>query len=121
MAEKLNSNVSDFIKTPLQHYIGGKWMPSGDGAVDNVINPSDGTVICQVAMASANEVDAAVNAAREAFPPGRVRPPINAACCCTVWRTVLKKMPVIWHSWNLWMWARRLSTAKHSTGRQNHR
>ena len=68
MAEKLNSNVSDFIKTPLQHYIGGKWMPSGDGAVDNVINPSDGTVICQVAMASANEVDAAVNAAREAFP-----------------------------------------------------
>ena len=68
MAEKLNSNVSDFITTPLQHYIGGKWMPSGDGAVDNVINPSDGTVICQVAMASANEVDAAVNAAREAFP-----------------------------------------------------
>ena len=68
MAEKLKAHVAAFIKAPLQHFINGQWIPSADGAVDNVINPSDGTVICQVAMASAHEVDAAVNAAHAAFP-----------------------------------------------------
>ncbi len=74
MAEKLNSNVTAFIKEPLGHYIVGKWMPSADGEVDDVINPSDGTVITKVAMASAHEVDAAVNAAHSAFPAWAATP-----------------------------------------------
>ena len=74
MAEKLNSDVTAFLKAPLAHYIGGKWLHSADGAVDNVINPSDGTVITEVAMASAHEVDAAANAAHSAFPAWAAKP-----------------------------------------------
>ena len=74
MAEKLNGNVTAFLKEPLAHYIGGKWLFSADGAVDNVINPSDGTVITKVAMASAHEVDAAANAAHSAFPAWAAKP-----------------------------------------------
>ncbi len=74
MAEKLNTNVTDFIKAPLHHYIGGKWVLSSDGAMDNVINPSDGKVICQVAMGSAHEVDSAVTAAHHAFPAWAAKP-----------------------------------------------
>ncbi len=68
MAEKLNSKVTTFLNEPLAHYIAGKWLLSTDGALADVINPSDGTVIAQVAMASAHEVDGAVNAAHNAFP-----------------------------------------------------
>ncbi len=74
MAENLNGTVTTFLKEPLGHYIGGKWLLSADGAVDNVINPSDGTVIAKVAMASAHEVDAAVNAAHSAFPAWAAMP-----------------------------------------------
>ncbi len=74
MAENLNGTVTAFLKEPLGHYIGGKWLLSADGAVDNVINPSDGTVIAKVAMASAHEVDAAVNAAHSAFPAWAAMP-----------------------------------------------
>ncbi|MGC8625466.1 MAG: aldehyde dehydrogenase family protein [Phycisphaerae bacterium] len=75
MAEKLNPNVAEFLNTALQHFIGGQWVPSTDGAVEDVINPSDGTVICQAAMAAAHEVDAAVNAAHKAFPAWAGKPP----------------------------------------------
>jgi aldehyde dehydrogenase (NAD+) len=74
MAEKLNAQVAEFIQTPLQHFIGGKWTPSADGATENVMNPSDGTVICQVAMGAAQEVHAAVHAAHEAFPAWAAKP-----------------------------------------------
>ena len=74
MAEKLNGNVTAFFKEPLGHYIGGQWLLGADAAMDNVINPSDGKVIAKVAMASAHEVDAAVNAAHSAFPAWAAMP-----------------------------------------------
>lgn len=48
------------------------------------------------------------------FPPRPPRPPINAVCCCIVWRTALKNMPANWHSWNHWMWERPLLIVKYS-------
>ncbi len=68
MAEKLLSNVADFIKSPLQHFIGGKWTAGSGHAVENVIDPSTGAVICEVAMGAAPEIDAAARAAQAAFP-----------------------------------------------------
>jgi aldehyde dehydrogenase (NAD+) len=48
------------------HYIGGAWK-SGDHLFD-VYNPADGSVIAKAAQGSAADVDAAVAAARAAFP-----------------------------------------------------
>ncbi|MCP4958212.1 MAG: aldehyde dehydrogenase family protein, partial [Actinomycetia bacterium] len=50
------------------NYIGGAWSPSIDGATDAVINPATGSVLGQVASSSAADVDAAVQAAADAFP-----------------------------------------------------
>jgi len=51
-----------------QIYINGQWVPSdGDGSID-VVNPSDEEVIGSVPAGTAADVDAAVAAARAAFP-----------------------------------------------------
>ncbi len=49
-------------------YIGGRFTSSRDGAVIEVHNPHDGSKLADVAEARADDVDAAVDAARDAFP-----------------------------------------------------
>jgi betaine-aldehyde dehydrogenase len=51
-------------------YIAGKWVPASDGATAQTINPSDTTVLDTLAEATADDVAAAVTAAREAFDDG---------------------------------------------------
>lgn len=48
-------------------YIDGAWVASGDGACSPVINPSDGTVVTEVDVATDEQVGAAIGAARRAF------------------------------------------------------
>ena len=50
-------------------YIGGRFVPSTGGGVIEVHNPHDGTKLADVAEARAEDVDHAVRAASEAFPP----------------------------------------------------
>jgi aldehyde dehydrogenase (NAD+) len=47
--------------------IGGEWKPSASGAVFDTVNPATGEVLTQIASASADDVDRAVQAARAAF------------------------------------------------------
>jgi aldehyde dehydrogenase (NAD+) len=47
--------------------IGGEWKPSASGAVFDTINPATGEVLTQVASATAEDVDRAVQSARAAF------------------------------------------------------
>jgi aldehyde dehydrogenase (NAD+) len=61
-----------------RHFIGGRWMESLDGRTFEVMNPATGQYLAHVAQGGAAEVDAAVSAAREAFPgwsalPGHAR------------------------------------------------
>ncbi|HEX9854216.1 MAG TPA: NAD-dependent succinate-semialdehyde dehydrogenase [Acidimicrobiia bacterium] len=49
-------------------HIGGKWMPSSDGAEIDVLDPSTGESIAAVASASTDDAIAAVDAANEALP-----------------------------------------------------
>ncbi|WP_395015925.1 aldehyde dehydrogenase family protein [Dongia sp.] len=49
-----------------RHYIGGEWKSGGK--LFDVHNPADGTVIARVAQGSSADVDAAVAAARAAYP-----------------------------------------------------
>jgi len=49
-------------------FIGGKFVPAKDGATLASLNPHDGSVLAEVAMAGRADVDAAVEAATAAFP-----------------------------------------------------
>ncbi len=47
--------------------IGGAWTRSASGATLPLINPSDGTVLCEIARGGAEDIDRAVASARAAF------------------------------------------------------
>src|SRR5262245_6944838 len=51
-------------------FIGGKWLPSASGKTFDTIHPATEEVICQVAEGDKEDIDAAVDAAREAFDNG---------------------------------------------------
>jgi betaine-aldehyde dehydrogenase len=48
-------------------FIDGQWVASGDGTTSPVVNPSDGTVVAEVDVATDAQVQAAIAAARRAF------------------------------------------------------
>ncbi len=48
-------------------YIDGQWVASGDATCSQVVNPSDGTVVTEVDVATDAQVQAAIAAARRAF------------------------------------------------------
>src|SRR5579863_245644 len=62
----------------LRLFIGGEWVAPRDGESFESVNPANGTPLIRVAQAGAADVDAAVAAARAAYPgwsatPGHVR------------------------------------------------
>ncbi|WP_428421745.1 CoA-acylating methylmalonate-semialdehyde dehydrogenase [Methylibium sp.] len=61
------------------HHIGGRAVPSTSGRRQAVYNPATGAVARQVALASADEVNAAVAAAQAAFPAWADTPPLRRA------------------------------------------
>jgi malonate-semialdehyde dehydrogenase (acetylating)/methylmalonate-semialdehyde dehydrogenase len=56
----------------LDNYVGGRWTPAGHAsdALD-VTNPASGDVLARVPLSGAEDLDAAVRAAREALPAWR--------------------------------------------------
>jgi len=50
------------------HFIGGGWQPPSEGTYFDSLDPASGEKIASVAQGSAADIDAAVDAAREAFP-----------------------------------------------------
>src|SRR3954468_816529 len=48
-------------------YIDGQWVASAEGACSPVVNPSDGTTVTEVDVATDSQVAAAIAAARRAF------------------------------------------------------
>jgi malonate-semialdehyde dehydrogenase (acetylating)/methylmalonate-semialdehyde dehydrogenase len=65
--------------TDIGHYIGGRAVPGRSGRQQPVYNPSTGKVARQVALASVDEVNAAVASAKAAFPAWADTPPIRRA------------------------------------------
>jgi acyl-CoA reductase-like NAD-dependent aldehyde dehydrogenase len=49
-------------------FIGGEFVDAIEGGRIPIINPHDGSLLCEVSEASAKDVDRAVEAARKAFP-----------------------------------------------------
>jgi len=48
-------------------YIDGEWVASGDATCAQVVNPSDGSIVAEVDVATDAQVQAAIGAARRAF------------------------------------------------------
>ena len=65
--------------TEVGHYINGRAVASRSGRSQPVFNPATGAVARHVALASAEEVQMAVEAARAAFPGWADTPPIRRA------------------------------------------
>ncbi|MEP7056820.1 MAG: CoA-acylating methylmalonate-semialdehyde dehydrogenase, partial [Caldimonas sp.] len=65
--------------TEVGHFINGRALASRSGRRQAVYNPATGSVARQVALASVDEVGAAVAAARAAFPAWADTPPIRRA------------------------------------------
>jgi NAD-dependent aldehyde dehydrogenases len=66
--------VRSSVKT-YDNYIGGKWVPSESGERFENINPADtNDIIGRFALSTSKDVNAAVNAAREAFDGWRNTP-----------------------------------------------
>lgn len=65
MKTELHPNVSDFIAKSVPHYIGGQPRLTATG---KVLNPSDGSVLAEVALGGAAEIELAVTSAEKAFP-----------------------------------------------------
>jgi aldehyde dehydrogenase (NAD+) len=68
------ATITETVRRPkiqqTQCFIGGKWVPSASGKTFETIHPATEEVICEVAEGDKEDVDAAVDAAREAFDHG---------------------------------------------------
>ncbi len=63
----------------LPNYINGAWVPSTSSDLLDITNPATGEVLAQVPLSGANDVDAAVQAARAAFPAWKATSTIERA------------------------------------------
>ena len=68
------ATITETVRRPqvrqTQCFIGGKWVPSASGKTFETIHPATEEVICEVAEGDKEDVDAAVDAARDAFENG---------------------------------------------------
>ncbi len=74
----------------LGNYIGGAWVPSTASDALDVTNPATGDVLARVPLSVRADVDAAVAAARAAFPAWRSRSTIERARWLFGFRQVLE-------------------------------
>ena len=64
----------------IKNYIDGEWVKS-KGEVKDVVNPATGKIIARVPISTKDEIDEAVEAAKEAFPYWRRTPPLARVRC----------------------------------------
>jgi malonate-semialdehyde dehydrogenase (acetylating)/methylmalonate-semialdehyde dehydrogenase len=64
----------------LKNYINGEWVESEGEPID-VVNPATCECIAKVPISTRDEINAAVDAAKEAFPEWRRTPPLARARC----------------------------------------
>jgi len=66
-------------KTKLRNFIGGKAVDTAEGQTEDVVNPATGEAIAEAPLSTKADVDAAVAAARGAFPGWSSTPPNERA------------------------------------------
>ncbi|MEN0002199.1 MAG: CoA-acylating methylmalonate-semialdehyde dehydrogenase [Pseudomonadota bacterium] len=73
----------------IQHYINGEAYPGASSRRADVFNPAIGSVAATVALADDADVNAAVAAAKAAFPDWRAMPPLRRARIMDRFKTIL--------------------------------
>ncbi|HUE77555.1 MAG TPA: CoA-acylating methylmalonate-semialdehyde dehydrogenase, partial [Longimicrobiales bacterium] len=66
-------------ETPIRNFVGGEWVASSATEALDVTDPATGELLGRVPLSTAAEVDAAVAAARDAFPAWRATPAVERA------------------------------------------
>lgn len=74
----LEEPIKNVLK--IDNYVGGEWVPS-KGKVVDVVNPATCKTIAKVPISTKDEVDAAVEAAMNAFSEWRRTPPLARVRC----------------------------------------
>ena len=74
----------------IQNLINGEFVESR-GLLSDVVNPATGNVIARVPNSTGDEVNAAVKAAKEAFPSWRNTPPMTRVRCLFRLKELLEK------------------------------
>jgi malonate-semialdehyde dehydrogenase (acetylating)/methylmalonate-semialdehyde dehydrogenase len=74
----LEEPLKEVVK--IKNYINGEWVES-NGEIKDVMNPALWKTIAKVPMSTKDEVNAAVEAAEDAFPEWRKTPPLTRARC----------------------------------------
>ena len=62
----------------MKPYIGGQFIDSKTEKYNTIFDPSTGKAIAQVPCCTKDEVEAAIAAAKAAYPPGRTPPSASA-------------------------------------------
>jgi len=62
----------------VKNYINGEWVES-EGEIRDIVNPATCQTIAKAPISTKDEIDAAVEAAQEAFPDWRRTPPVTRA------------------------------------------
>jgi len=75
----------------LKNFINGEWVESESGETWNVVNPATQRILGKVPMSTEAEVNAAINAAQEAFPEWRRTPPLARVRCLFRLKELLEK------------------------------
>ncbi len=75
----------------LTHFIGGKAVAGKSGRFSDVFNPATGEVTAKLPLASAAEVDAAVQSAKKAFPGWAKTAPLSRARVMFKYKELLEK------------------------------
>lgn len=77
------------MKAQSSMYIGGEWRPADNPDTIAVVNPATEQVIAEVPAGTAEDVDAAVRAARAAFPGWAATPPAERAAYLSALRDAM--------------------------------
>ncbi len=77
--------------TNLTHWINGKHVEGTSGRFGHVYNPATGEVVAQVPLASTAELNAAVEAAKAAFPDWAATPPLTRARIMFKYKTLIEE------------------------------
>ena len=65
----------------LENYINGEWVKSKSKEVLDVVNPATQKTLARVPMSTKEEVNAAIESAKEAFPEWRQTTPLARVRC----------------------------------------
>jgi aldehyde dehydrogenase (NAD+) len=77
------------LVTENTHLIGGEWVPAASGETIAVLDPATGETLAHVPRGAAEDVDAAVSAAAQAFPAWRDTSPSLRAAQVTRWAELI--------------------------------